>query len=65
MEYCGKNMTHNSEKSAFASKICVTLAVIKTVKIMYDELRTTVERAWDDRSLGQDDTTKAAFRVVF
>ena len=64
MEYCGKNMTHNSEKSAFASKICVTLAVIKTVKIMYDELRTTVERAWDDRSLLQDDTTKAAIREV-
>ena len=57
-------MTHNSEKSAFASKICVTLAVIKTVKIMYDELRTTVERAWDDRSLLQDDTTKAAIREV-
>ncbi len=64
MEYCGKNMTHNSEKSAFASKICVTLAVIKTVKIMYDELRTTVDRAWDDRTLLQDDTTKAAIREV-
>ena len=31
---------------------------------MYDELRTTVERAWDDRSLLQDDTTKAAIREV-
>ena len=31
---------------------------------MYDELRTTVERAWDDRSLLQDDTTKAALRAV-
>ena len=40
------------------------MAVIKTVKIMYDELRTTVERAWDDRTLLQDDTTKAAIREV-
>ena len=31
---------------------------------MYDELRTTVERAWDDRTLLQDDTTKAAIREV-
>ena len=31
---------------------------------MYDELRTTVERAWDDRSLLQDDTTKATIREV-
>ena len=31
---------------------------------MYDELRTTVERAWDDRTLLQDDTTKAASREV-
>ena len=31
---------------------------------MYDELQTTVERAWDDRSLLQDDTTKAAIREV-
>ena len=40
------------------------MAVIKTVKIRYDELRTTVERAWDDRTLLQDDTTKAAIREV-
>ena len=31
---------------------------------MYDELRTTVERPWDDRTLLQDDTTKAAIREV-
>ena len=31
---------------------------------MYDELRTTVERAWDDRTLLQDDTTKSAIREV-
>ena len=31
---------------------------------MYDELRTTVERAWDDSTLLQDDTTKAAIREV-
>ncbi len=29
---------------------------------MYDELRTAVERAWDDRSLLQDDATRAAIR---
>ena len=31
---------------------------------MYDELRTPVERAWDDRPLLQADTTKAAIREV-
>ena len=31
---------------------------------MYDELKTIIERAWDDRSLLQDDTTKAAIREV-
>ena len=31
---------------------------------MYVELRATVERAWDDRTLLQDDTTKAAIREV-
>jgi len=31
---------------------------------MYEELRTAVERAWDDRSLLQDDATRAAIRSV-
>ncbi len=31
---------------------------------MYDELKRTIEQAWEDRSLLQDDTTKAAIREV-
>ena len=64
VRFCRNKAFKAEPKSRKREKICVTLAVIKTVKIMYDELRTTVERAWDDRTLLQDDTTKAAIREV-